>query len=94
MCHSCSVIQGFVTARDWLAHKYSKGDVAGTSPTERGHRGLSCPVWNATLDTRVWQNYRVSRTVWFAEKGISVKNPHRHPPNFKVGAMDGTELNY
>jgi hypothetical protein len=42
MCHSCSVIQGFVTARDWLAYKHSKGDVAGTFPTAKGH--VDCPA--------------------------------------------------
>jgi len=63
MCHSYSVIQYFVTVRDWLAHSLiniAKVILRELPQWREAIRGWS---WNAALDTRVWQDYRVSRTV-------------------------------
>lgn len=46
---------------------------------------MVCPVWNTTLDTRVWQDYRLAAkriSEFPLRKRICIR------PNFKIGAMD------
>ena len=87
MCHSCSAIQGFVTARDWLAHKHSKGDIPGTFSTARGH------PWMARMSMQFWTHVS-GKIIGFLRKEFPLRNRIGIRPNFKVEAMDGTELNY